>query len=66
VLVDAKGNPAYAATAGYDLATGLGSVNATTVVKPVGVRQHYEHVNDALPDPTTGITHGNPVNVNVE
>ena len=55
----------YSASAGYDLATGLGSVNVANLVNQWNsVAFNPTTVNLAL-SPTTGIVHGAPVNVNI-
>lgn len=55
VMVDANGNPAWTTTTGYDLATGLGTVNAANLVKAW---------NSATFTPsTTTLTHVSPVNL---
>lgn len=38
VMVNSSGAPAYAASASYDLATGLGSVNATNLVNAIAAK----------------------------
>jgi hypothetical protein len=55
IMVDSNGNPAWAATTGYDLATGLGSVNANNLVNAW---------NAAIFTPsTTTLTNLSPVNL---
>jgi subtilase family serine protease len=55
----------YAATAGYDLATGLGSVNASNLVNNWSTVSFQPTVSTLSLNPTQQITHGSPVNVNV-
>ena len=55
----------YSASAGYDLATGLGSVNVANLVNEwASVTFNATTTNLAL-SPTTGIVHGSPVTVNI-
>jgi len=70
VLIDSNKNPAYTATSGYDLATGLGSVNAANLVTSIA-----SAVGGFTPTTTTlslnGATsaitakHGDPITVGV-
>jgi hypothetical protein len=62
--------PAYSTTTGYDLATGLGSVNAANLVNNWGSVTFLPStttlsatVNGSSVTSITGITHGTPVNV---
>lgn len=55
----------YDTTAGYDRATGLGSVNAFNLVNSWGSVNFQPTVSTLSLDPTTPITHGSPVNVNI-
>jgi Pro-kumamolisin, activation domain/Bacterial Ig-like domain (group 3) len=62
--------PAYSTTAGYDLATGLGSVNVanlvknwTTVSSLPSTTTLSATVNGQSASSITGITHGTPVNL---
>ncbi len=55
----------YSPTAGYDPATGLGSVNAFNLVNNWGSVSFQPTVSTLSLNPTTQITHGSPVNVNV-
>jgi hypothetical protein len=55
----------YAATAGYDPATGLGSVNIANLVKNWDTVTFQPTVSTLAISPTTQITHGTPVNVNI-
>jgi hypothetical protein len=72
VLVTAASpsTPAYSTTTGYDLATGLGSVNAANLVSNWGSVTFLPStttlgatVNGSSVTTITGITHGTPVNV---
>jgi subtilase family serine protease len=71
LTADASGIPAYSAAAGYDAATGLGSINATALVQqwsPPNTR--ISATTLALVNPTTGaaistIVHGQPVEIKV-
>jgi len=70
VLIDANQAPAYSASAGYDLATGLGSVNAANLATAIGSAvSGYTHTSTSLTlnGGTTAITanHGEPINVAV-
>jgi len=65
VLVDPNnpGNPAWLATTGYDMATGLGSVNANNLVNQwsgVSFKPSTTTLTSLTP---TSITHGQPVSV---
>jgi hypothetical protein len=67
VLVDPNNpnNPAWLTTAGYDMATGLGSVNAENLVNQwssVGFTPSSTTLTNLSPP---SITHGQPVNVSV-
>ena len=69
VLVDtnysaAVGNPAYNATAGYDMATGLGSVNATNLVNAWPTVSFNPTISSLILTPST-TTHGQPVTVTI-
>jgi subtilase family serine protease len=55
----------YTATTGYDLATGLGSVNASNLVNEWSSVSFQPTVSTLSLNPTTQITHGSPVNVNI-
>jgi hypothetical protein len=55
----------YTTTAGYDLATGLGSVNAYNLVNTWSSVSFQPTVSTLSLSPTTQITHGSQVNVNV-
>jgi len=57
VLADANGDPAWSATTGYDLATGLGSVNVANFVR------NWGSVNRAASTTTLVLNGGNPVNI---
>jgi Pro-kumamolisin, activation domain/Bacterial Ig-like domain (group 3) len=63
ILVDSQGNPAYAAAAGYDLATGLGSVNVANLVNKWSSVNTTPTSTTLSLAPSTGITHGSAVNV---
>ena len=70
-LVDSRGNPAYAATPGYDAATGLGSLNATALVQQWSPPNTVPTTTTiTVTDPSTGqpvssFPHGTPVNIKV-
>ena len=55
----------YAATAGYDLATGLGSVNVANLVTQWNTVTFNPTTTTLALSPTTSIVHGSTVNVNV-
>ena len=69
LLVDQNGQPGYAALAGYDAATGLGSLNATALVQqwtPSNTSPTTTTI--AILDPSTNqpithFQHGTPVNI---
>lgn len=70
VLVDGNGNPAYSTHAGYDLATGLGSVNGAHLVNAiVSAAAGFKPTTTtlALNGATTQVTakHGDPISVAV-
>ena len=70
VMADASGNPAYTAVAGYDLATGLGSVNAANLVNAIAnAASKFTPSSTVLTlnGATAALTvqHGNPINVGV-
>jgi len=54
----------YAATAGYDLATGLGSVNVTNLVNSWGTVAFRPTISALSMSPAT-LTHGSSANVNI-
>ncbi|HEX4782726.1 MAG TPA: Ig-like domain repeat protein, partial [Candidatus Sulfotelmatobacter sp.] len=55
----------YSATAGYDLATGLGSVNVANLVNQWSTVTFNPTTTTLALSPTTSIVHGSTVNVNV-
>ncbi len=55
----------YNTTVGYDLATGLGSVNVTNLVNNWSSVSFQPTVSTLSLNPTTQITHGAPVNLNL-
>lgn len=55
----------YQATAGYDLATGLGSVNVANLVNQWSTVTFNPTTTTLALSPTTSIVHGSTVNVNV-
>lgn len=59
------GTEAWAATTGYDMATGLGSVNISNLVKSWGTVSTVATTTTLSLSKTTGITHGSSENVNV-
>ena len=56
---------AWIATAGYDMATGLGSVNINNLVTKWGSVSTVATTTTLTLNPTTGITHGSAENVTV-
>ena len=70
VVVDGSNRPAYASTAGYDLATGLGSVNAGNLVTAIAsglASATQTSTSLTLNGAATAITakHGDAINVGV-
>ncbi len=55
----------YATTTGYDLATGLGTVNAANLVNNWNTVAFTPSTTTLSLTPTTGITHGQSVSVNI-
>jgi hypothetical protein len=55
----------YDTTTGYDLATGLGSVNVANLVNNWTAVSFQPTVSTLSLNPTTQITHGTPVNLNI-
>ena len=55
----------YSTNAGYDLATGLGSVNVANLVDNWSSVSFQQTTSTLSLSPTTQITHGTPVNVNI-
>ena len=55
----------YSTTPGYDLATGLGSVNVANLVNNWNKVSFQLTVATLSLNPTTQITHGSPVNLNI-
>jgi hypothetical protein len=55
----------YSTTAGYDLATGLGSVNVANLVNSWDTVSFQSTISTLAISPTTNLTHGTPVNVNL-
>jgi hypothetical protein len=55
----------YATTAGYDLATGLGSVDVINLVNNWDTVSFQPTLSTLSLNPTTGITHGSLVNVDI-
>ncbi len=60
-----KSTAQYQATTGYDLATGLGSVNAANLVNGWTTARSVASSVTLNVNPATGLTHGNPVNFTV-
>ncbi len=56
---------AWTATAGYDMASGLGSVNINNLAKKWGTANTVATTTTLTLSPTTGITHGSAENVSV-
>jgi len=67
VLVDPKNpsNPAWLATTGYDLATGLGSMNAANLVNAWATAAYQSTTTTLTNVSPTEVVHGRPVNVTV-
>jgi hypothetical protein len=65
VLVDSSGAEAWLAQAGYDLTTGLGTVNVANLVAKWGSVSTVSTSTALTLSPTTGITHGSSENVSV-
>lgn len=65
VLVDPNnpGNPAWLATAGYDTATGLGSVNADNLVNAWSTVSFTPSTTTLTHLSPTSVTHGQPVTI---
>jgi subtilase family serine protease len=67
ILVDSNGDPAWSASTGYDMATGLGSMNVANLVR------NWSSVNRAASTTTlvlnggtaVNITHGTPISVSI-
>jgi len=55
----------YSTTTAYDLATGLGSINANNVVNNWHTVTFNPSTTTLSISPTTGITHGQSVNINI-
>lgn len=55
----------YSTTSGYDLATGLGSVNVANLVNNWEAVSFRPTASTLSLNPTTSITHGTPVNVSI-
>ncbi|MGH9713122.1 MAG: Ig-like domain repeat protein [Candidatus Acidiferrales bacterium] len=55
----------YSTTAGYDLATGLGSVNVSNLVNNWSSVSFQPTLSTLTLNPTTSITHGSSVNLNI-
>ena len=68
ILVDSKNNPAWIAAAGYDTATGLGSVNVKNLVNNWSTANAVATATTLTLSQQTGIVHGNenvPVSITV-
>ena len=61
------GNPAglYAATTGYDMASGLGSVNVANLLNNWSSVTFRATTTNLSLSPTSNVTHGSPVTVNI-
>jgi Pro-kumamolisin, activation domain/Bacterial Ig-like domain (group 3) len=72
VLVDAKNVPAFTTGAGYDLATGLGSVNAGNLITAwgkfeIGLKQSVTSIlSPTVPPSLNPIQHGTPVSISAK
>jgi hypothetical protein len=66
VSTDANGVlQGYATNAGYDLATGLGSMNVANLVDNWNSVSFRPTLSTLALGPTTNLTHGSPVNINI-
>ncbi len=65
VLVDSHGNPAWTTTTGYDMATGLGSVNAANLVNGWSTATFAASTTTLTTLTPVTITHGATVNFSV-
>ncbi len=65
VLVDSHGNPAWTTTTGYDMATGLGSVNANNLVNGWSTATFAASTTALKTLTPVTITHGATVNFSV-
>jgi hypothetical protein len=65
VLIDASGNPAWTTNAGYDMATGLGSINANNLVNDWSTASFTNSTTLLTSLAPVSITHGQPVNVGI-
>jgi hypothetical protein len=65
VLVDSKGKPAWTTTTGYDMATGLGSVNAANLVNKWSTATFTSSTTSLTNLTPVNVTHGQPANVGV-
>jgi subtilase family serine protease len=63
LLIDSKGSPAWTTTAGYDLATGLGSVNAFNLVNAWSATAFTPSTTTLTNVSPVSIVHGQAVNV---
>jgi hypothetical protein len=55
----------YQSTAGYDQATGLGSVNVANLVNDWGNARSVQSATSLTINPSTGVIHGTPLDVSV-
>jgi subtilase family serine protease len=65
VLIDPAHTEAWTATAGYDMTTGLGSVNVNNLASIWGTASSIGTTTTLTLSPTTGIKHGSSENVAV-
>jgi hypothetical protein len=65
ILVDANGNPAWTTGPGYDMATGLGSVNASNLVNAWSAVAYAPSTTTLTSLSPTNVVHGQQVNVSV-
>ena len=63
ILVDANGNPAWTTTAGYDLATGLGTLNAENLVNAWSAATFTPSTTTLTNLSPVNLVHGQAVNV---
>ncbi len=65
VLVDSHGNPAWTTTAGYDMSTGLGTVNAANLVNKWSTATFTASTTTLTGLTPVNITHGAKVNFTI-
>ncbi|MGZ5529123.1 MAG: Ig-like domain repeat protein, partial [Limisphaerales bacterium] len=65
VLVDSQGHPAWTTATGYDMATGLGSVNAANLVNKWNTATFTASTTSLTSLTPVNVTHGQPVSVSI-